>query len=103
MEKSRIRTILERIWPGLPGEKGLVATICELSAPADILEEELVSKAMKMGFSFKPSTPSDDDVYWLEQSPFDGKWYTFASLFCSGGFPISPVYIDDEYPNRFDE
>jgi hypothetical protein len=95
--------MLEKHWPGLPGDCGMKASVCELSAPGDIAEEELIKGADRISFEFKASTPSDDDVYWLTQSPFNGRWYTFASSFCSGGYPSSPVYDDAERPARFDE
>lgn len=101
---SRIRAIFEKHWPGLPGDWGMVLDVCESSAPDDVTEEELVSKAKQIGFEFKASMPWDDDVYWLTQSPFNGRWYTFAQSFCSGGgYPSRHVYDDAERPARFDE
>ena len=101
MDKTEIRALLNELWPSLPGRKGMAAKICELSAPPDVTKDELLAGAKKIDFEHKASTPSDDDEYWLAQSPFDQKLYTFASLFCAG-WPIDPVYIDNNRPERFD-
>lgn len=103
MDEKRIRTILEQLWPGIPMEKSMVLAMCLHGASVDTSKEALVAAAKEISFEFKPSTPSDDDAYWLARSPFDGKWYTFAALGAGGGWPQTPVYIDDDRPPRFDE
>jgi hypothetical protein len=50
----------------------------------------------------KASIPADDDEYWLARSPFDGKFYVFASQ-AGAGWPSSPDYVLDRRPSWFDE
>lgn len=101
MDATEVRRILEERWPGLPGEKRMVVSICELSAPATISAEMLIRIAEGITLTHQASTPEDDDAHYLAQSPFDGKWYTFAVGIYTGGFPDSPSSVDDERPEGF--
>ncbi|MFZ0962756.1 MAG: hypothetical protein WAO35_17950 [Terriglobia bacterium] len=64
--------------------------------------DELRRKLAEVTFEHKASTPSDDDEYWLARSPFDGKYYVFAST-PGAGWPVEPVYVLDQRPGWFDE
>jgi len=104
MDANNIDELLARIWPdqGENTEKRLMASICKLSVLPNIAEEELIKGAQTIKLTFKPNMPSDDDSYWLGQSPFNKKWYTFAATI-GAGFSSEPTYVDDEYPKRFDD
>jgi hypothetical protein len=69
---------------------------------ASISLDTLRAKISRIRLEHRASTPYDDDEYWLAQSPFDGKWYLFASLPCAG-WPTSPVEVSGERPEFFDE
>jgi hypothetical protein len=61
--------------------------------------------AMKLStvvWQHQPSSPWDDDEYWMTQSPFDGKYYVFASHAMGGGWPTEPDFIEKDRPPWFD-
>ena len=81
----------------------MVASLCPLDqltmTPPDKLREML----RRIRFAHKASTPSDDDEYWLARSPFDHRFYVFASCSFGGGWPTEPNYVYDERPAWFDK
>lgn len=81
----------------------MVAELCSLAKLAKTEPDELREKLSQIRFEHKPSTPADDDEYWLAQSPFDKRFYVFASCAFGGNWPASPAYVFDERPAWFDE
>jgi hypothetical protein len=86
------------------GKLVMLAAVCPLEILARTPPDELREKLDEIWIDHKASTPSDDDEYWLLFSPFDHKYYVFASCaFAGGGWPSKPVYVLDEPPRRFYE
>jgi hypothetical protein len=85
-----------------PGLHVAISSMIPEAALESIGEDELHTKISRIRLEHRASTPYDDDEYWLAQSPFDGKWYLFASLPCAG-WPTSPVRVYDERPEFIDE
>ena len=75
--------------------------------PCDLLNKlpasEIASKLSTICWEHKSSSPFDDDEYWMAHSPFDNKYYTFASQAMGGGWPTEPDYVEKDRPTRFDE
>jgi len=84
------------------GDDVMKKTVCMRSVPSSVAKEEFMKKARFIDFEEKKSTPWDDDIYWLCQSPFDDKWYLFAQFHGSPGYPSTPASITDERPEVFD-
>jgi hypothetical protein len=99
MTKEKIEAVLNELWPGSGHERELAVVICKLSAPANVTEEELVNAARTIKPHFRATTNYDDDVYWMGKSPFNEKWYIFASF---GGVPELPAYICKHFPVEFE-
>lgn len=92
------------VFPG--PEKSTVRMVACLVPRSDLAKtapSELRSRLSRIRFEHKASTPSDDDEYWLAQSPFDKRFYLFASCALGGGWPTSPVNVLDARPAWFDE
>ncbi|QQS60827.1 MAG: hypothetical protein IPN70_02960 [Candidatus Moraniibacteriota bacterium] len=101
--RQDVLEILDKLWPGLPDKKRMIASICQLSAPEDITEEDLIRGAESIEFSYRPYNTYDDDCYWLAQSPFNKKWYLFVACFVCSYLPSRPAYEEEEYPMWFDK
>ena len=90
-------------FPGQPSYTfEMLAALCPREAVLVTPPDELRRKLAEVFFEHKASSPSDDDEYWLARSPFDGKFYVFASLPWAG-WPGDPVYVLDARPAWFDE
>ncbi len=63
---------------------------------------KLKEKIAAISFEYRASTFSDDDVYFMTQSPFNDKWYVFASGM-GFGWPSKPAYIFENRPEWFDD
>jgi len=80
-----------------------IASMCLDDSVNELSSQELGDKINSISFEHKASTPTDDDEYWMAQSPFNGKYYIFASCAQGGGYPSCPSYILDEPPGWFYE
>ena len=81
----------------------MVAALVPRADLARTAPGELRNRLSQVRFEHRASTPSDDDEYWLAQSPFDQRFYLFASCAQGGGWPTSPVDLRDVRPAWFDE
>lgn len=102
MTEPEIKKLIEKHSSVVPGMRKMVADICQPSIIGEISESELIEKIQLIVFEHKASTPSDDDEYWTVQSPFNGKWHTFAAFFGSS-YPTKSVWITDSKPELFDQ
>lgn len=107
-EQDRMALIREytptSVFPGaVDRTAGMVASLCPLEQLVETTPDQLQEMLSSICFEHKVSTPTDDDEYWLAQSPFNHKFYVFASCAFGGGWPTSPVYVLDERPAWFDE
>ena len=75
-----------------------VVSIC----PQYALKPVLIEGIKRVVFEHRPAIYSNDDEYWLAQSPFNGKWYVFvANDFVQ--MPERPVFVEDTRPIWFDD
>lgn len=108
LEGGRLRALLieyapPSAFPGSPSYTfAMLAALCPRESVSVTSPDELRRKLAEVTFEHKASTPSDDDEYWLARSPFDGKYYVFAST-PGAGWPVEPVYVLDQRPGWFDE
>jgi hypothetical protein len=107
MEKERISDVLNEMWrnPKVPNEweQSLLIIVSQLSAPENIVKHELEKAAWDMKVEFKSSTDISEDMYYLVQSPFDGKYYLFAAMVAFGSCNHGPRKVYDKRPLWFDE
>lgn len=101
--ETNLQKLVEKHSPFNSGIQGMILCILKQSIIGEIAEPDLIEKIKSITYEHKASTPSDDDEYWTFHSPFDGKWYTFASTACGGGWPTNPVYVDYLRRGLFDE
>jgi hypothetical protein len=108
LDEERLHALLiEYAPPGaFPGQPSYTVKMLAALCPREIVSitppGELRRKLAEVSFEHKASTPSDDDEYWLARSPFDGKFYVFASQ-PGGVWPSSPHFVLDQRPAWFDE
>lgn len=100
---SLLSCFVERYSKLIRGMHKMAETVIPDDAISKLTVREIIEKIQLITFDHKASTPSDDDEYWLCQSPFDGKWYLFASLAMGGGWPEEPVSVTVDRPSSFDE
>ena len=107
-EDDRLALICEHAPPtAFPGSvestARMIASLCPLDQLTLTPPDELREKLRGIRFAHRASTPADDDEYWLARSPFDNRFYVFASCSFGGGWPTKPVYAYDESPAWFYE
>lgn len=102
MERSDLMAIIARERPAEPDRHGMIASLCPDSYLATAKADDLKAKIQTVSFLHKASTPDDDDEYWAAQSPFDGRWYLFASGM-GGAMPTEPVRVSNNRPSVFED
>jgi hypothetical protein len=68
----------------------MIAMVCQLTAPEDISEEELLEKAAAAETEYYPSEPGEEDINYYVTSPFNGRRYNFSISYLCSGFPCGP-------------
>jgi hypothetical protein len=92
-----------RAFPGQPHDTvRMLAELCQREIVSVTPPEELRRKLAEVSFEHKASRPGEEDEYWLARSPFDGKFYVFATS-TAAGWPSGPDYVLDLRPSWFDE